>query len=59
LAYKASEDTLYLVGGFKSMGDNFSMKLSEFKWVKSDKTHSAIIGETDLELPYKEAVYFP
>jgi N-acetylneuraminic acid mutarotase len=59
MAYRASDDSLYIVGGIKSLGENYSAKLSDLKWVKSEKSHSVIIGETDLELPYKEAIYFP
>jgi N-acetylneuraminic acid mutarotase len=44
LAYRAIDDRLYLVGGIKSMGENYSAKLSDLKWVRSEKSHSVIIG---------------
>lgn len=59
LAYTAHNDSLVLIAGYGSEGVNYTMKFSDGEWVASEKSHSALIGETDLELPYKSAVYFP
>ena len=59
LVYKENEDSLYIIGGYGSQGVNYKMRLSDLKWEQSEKSHSALVGEMDLELTFKEAVYFP
>ena len=61
LVYRQADNIIYSFAGFGSAGQNFKLSLSdsENKWEPMEKTHSTLVGESDLELPYKAAVYFP
>jgi N-acetylneuraminic acid mutarotase len=61
LVHRQSDNSLYCFAGFGSQGQNFRMSLTDpdYKWQTLEKTHSVLVGESDLEIPYKSAVYFP
>jgi hypothetical protein len=59
LAYKKSNDSLYQFAGYGSSGENYTLKLSENEWVRSEKSHSLLQGQIDLELQFNESIYYP
>ena len=59
MAFRESENTLYLIAGYGSEGLNYKLKLGDHKWELLDQSHAALVGEKGLELTFREAIHFP